>query len=90
MLDNRRDRLPPPKTAGELLDLEYLELRCHLLELAAGLDRLQRADGFECVSGDKRMNNLREGIRILSQCDSPERADQFLRIMSEPEGEASE
>ena len=35
--------LPSGKTAMELLELYFLDMRSHLLEVAAGLDRIERA-----------------------------------------------
>ena len=37
--------MPPLLSAPEVLNREFLEIRCKILELAAAFDRLERADG---------------------------------------------
>jgi hypothetical protein len=41
-----------PKTAQELLDIYYLDIRCALLETAAALDRMERAGNWENAKKD--------------------------------------
>jgi len=48
----------PPKTAEELLDIYYLEARSYLVETAAILDRIERADGGDKIKDDKRIQNI--------------------------------
>jgi hypothetical protein len=57
---------PPsvPLTAAELLDREFLDVRAKLLQLAASLDRVQRAPG-ETDPGDPRTGQIREALEIL-------------------------
>ena len=50
--------MPIPMTAKQVLDREFLEIRCKILEIAAALDRLERAEG--ALEGDPRMELLRE------------------------------
>ena len=47
----------------QILDREYLTLRAKILEIAASLDRIERADGD--VSDDDRVNEVRKGLEIL-------------------------
>ena len=70
--------LTPPKTATELLDLYWADLRSHLLEVAAIFDRLERAGGGE----ERRLPALRRAARIALD-DQPERARRFLEELSE-------
>ena len=42
----------------QILDREYLTLRAKILEIAASLDRIERADGD--VSDDDRVNEVRK------------------------------
>ena len=49
--------------ASQILQREYLEIRAKILELAASLDRIDRADGN--VDDTEEMNRLRAGIDIL-------------------------
>lgn len=65
--------------ARELLDRHYLEVRARLLEVAATLDRIQRAaDGDE---GDPRLQQIRQAIDLL-QSDSADRAEQIQLLFS--------
>jgi hypothetical protein len=68
-----------PLTAPEVLNREFLEIRCKILELAAAFDRLQRADG--AVAGDPRLDRLREALRAV-QGDDEGRAEQVQLIFS--------
>jgi hypothetical protein len=70
-----------PAKAADVLNREFLELRCRLLDLAAGLDRLQRADGS--VEDDPRMKRLREAIEVLRD-GQPDRAEQMQLVFSRP------
>lgn len=61
-------------SAEAILNREFLELRAKVLELAASLDRLNRAEG--AVDDDPRLAKLRRGLEILL---SPE-ADRAERV----------
>lgn len=69
--------LTPPKSADELLDMYYLDMRSHLLELAAAFDRIEEAGGTD----DPRLARLRKtaGIAVDTQGD---RARRFLEQLS--------
>ena len=68
-----------PLSAPELLNREFLEIRCKILELAAAFDRLERAEGS--VSGDPRLARLHEALAAVAS-DSPDRAEQVQMIFS--------
>jgi len=71
--------MPSTLSAPEVLNREFLEVRCKILELAAALDRLDRADGS--VNEDPRMALLREGIEtLLEQSDG--RAERMQLLFS--------
>lgn len=76
-----RTPLTPPKTAAELLDMYYLDMRCHLLETAAAFDRIQRAEGGTEAFNDPRVAKLRKALKILEE-DELERAERFLDLFS--------
>lgn len=65
--------------APDILNREFLEIRCKVLELAAAFDRLDRADGS--VAGDQRLARLREALALV-QGDLPERAERVQLIFS--------
>jgi hypothetical protein len=68
-----------PLDAPEVLNREFLEVRARLLQLAAVLDRLDRADGD--VAGDPRMEKIRGGLAILGGGD-PGRAERIQLLFS--------
>jgi hypothetical protein len=71
--------MTPPLEAQELLNNEFLEIRARLLQVAAALDRLDRATGD--VSGDKRRMDLDKAIRALLET-GPDRAEKLQRLFS--------
>jgi hypothetical protein len=73
--------MPIPLSAPEILDRAYLEVRAKLLEIAASLDRLDRAEGN--VSDDPRLARIREGLRIIER-SRPDRAEQIQLLFSLP------
>lgn len=68
-----------PLSAPDILAREFLELRAKVLELAASLDRLDRAAGD--VGDDPRLAKLHQGIEILLSGDS-ERAERVQLLFS--------
>jgi hypothetical protein len=71
--------MPPLLSAPEVLNREFLEIRCKILELAAAFDRLDRADGR--VDDDPRITRLREALSVVLQ-ESADRAEQVQMIFS--------
>jgi hypothetical protein len=73
-------------SAPEVLNREFLEIRCKILDVAAAFDRLSRATGS--VTEDPRMARLREALTaILADGDpaaSDDRAEQVQMIFSRP------
>jgi len=67
-----------PQSGRELLDLYYLDLRMHLLEAAAALDRIAAAGG---AAADPRLAKLQAGAKLLVDAQ-PERARRFLELFS--------
>ena len=68
-----------PPTEVNLVDLGFMDSRSKLIDLAAFLDRVQRA-GQE---GDFRVQALKNAIALLSQ-DQPQRARDVLLSFSDP------
>ena len=73
--------MPQSRTKQAVLEADYLALRAKILEIAAGLDRFDRANGD--WPGDPRRTRLDEAIRILL-IDEPERAEQVQLLFSRP------
>lgn len=69
--------------ANAILDRVYLEVRCKLLEVAASLDRIHRAEGNELAERDPRMKQLLDGVAILST-GGDDRAERIQMLFSDP------
>ena len=70
-----------PITADEVLNREFLEVRARLLEVAAALDRMDRASGN--VAGDARMDKIRQALQLLQDSELG-RAEELQLIFSRP------
>src|SRR5512146_2968221 len=57
-------RMPIPLAAPEVLEREFLESRARVLQVAASLDRVARAEGN--VGGDKRLLQIAKALEILA------------------------
>jgi hypothetical protein len=74
--------IPSPKTGRELVDEYFIENRTRLLEVAAYLDRLDRAGGD---GGDFRMRAFREALDVLAAAAGEEtRLLRIQRVFSDP------
>ncbi|MFG0326782.1 MAG: hypothetical protein ACF8SC_05890 [Phycisphaerales bacterium JB037] len=81
-----RDARPGPRTQREVADAYFMEHRAKVIDLAAFLDRFDRAAGD---GGDLRVEALRDAVRILLQ-DGPGRARRVLEHFSDPTAEPIE
>jgi hypothetical protein len=66
-------------TRQQVLDLYFMDARCKLIEIAAFLDRVDRADG----AADFRLDAFRSALRHLGEGESS-RAEAVLRSLSDP------
>ena len=66
-------------TRQQVLDLYFMDARSKLIDLAAFIDRVERADGED----DFRMKALRTALKELSS-DNQEKAKQVLLSFSDP------
>jgi len=74
----------PPSTVN-LVDLGFMDARSKLIDLAAFLDRVQRANQTD----DFRVQALKNAIALLS-LDQPTRAKEVLLSFSDPSSEPIE
>ena len=74
MVPNRLD-------AAETLDREFLAMRAKLLEVAASLDRIARAEG--AVDDDPRMKQVRAALSLLASGEG-DYAERFQMAFSLP------
>jgi hypothetical protein len=68
-------------TRQQLLDLYFMDARCKLIDLAAFLDRIERAGGDE----DFRMTEFRKAMEELDAGGN--RAERVLLALSDPTDE---
>ncbi len=69
------------REALEVLDRDFLETRCKILEIAAVLDRIDRAPALHHVHPDPRMGQIRQSLEALC-VPGPGRAETIQRIFS--------
>lgn len=74
--------LASPKTAGELLDMFFLDMRSALLETAAAMDRIERAKGGLQALSDSRIKRIKEACDLIKNGQN-NRAEQFLILFSD-------
>ena len=78
------DPAPPqpgcPLTRAQVVDAYFMEHRARLLDVAAFLDRVDRAGAG---TDDFRMHAFRRALAIL-QDGRPERARRILELLSDP------
>ena len=72
---------PAAWSAAEVLDAYFLETRAKLLEIAATLDRVDRAGDSAATSADPRLRFVQDALKIL-QGDAKNRAELIQRLYS--------
>ena len=78
-LQSLRRYIPRIMTRQQVLDLYFMDARSKMIDLAAFLDRVERAEGEE----DFRITAFRQALSRLEQ-KQPERAKQVLLEFSDP------
>lgn len=78
-----------PKSGRELVDTYFIENRTRVLEVAAFLDRLDRAAGGDALrdaEGDFRVRVLREALGVLAEGGAGEasRVERIQMLLSDP------
>jgi hypothetical protein len=74
-----------PAPRSRVIELYFMEHRAKLIDIAAFLDRLDRADD-DVGSDDFRVEAFREAVRILLD-GKPHRAQRALDVFSDPSAE---
>jgi hypothetical protein len=69
------------RDATEVLDHDFLETRCKILEIAATLDRIDRAPARHGEHPEARLSQLRQALEALVE-PGPGRAETIQRIFS--------
>jgi hypothetical protein len=70
-----------PHSSREILDREFLPTRAKILEIAASLDRVSRAE--EGVTADPRWSQLQAALELVLE-HSDDRAEQVQLLFSRP------
>jgi hypothetical protein len=74
-------------TAGQVLNNYFLETRCMLLELAATLDRYDRAtqrDPAGTPANDPRLERIYHSLALLADTrTTPDRCERLLNLFSD-------
>lgn len=71
-----------PLSAPDMLEREFLQVRCRLIEIAAAVDRIDRSVSADVLRSDPRMANLLEGAAILHD-GQPNRAERVQMAFSD-------
>ncbi len=70
------------QTAEQVLDREFLETRCMLIEIGAMLDRYDRATGTK--SEDQRLDLIYRALALLAKRPAEgNRSEQLLNLFTE-------
>ena len=69
------------RSSKDVLEQEFLLIRAKLLEVAASLDRLDRASGS--LQSEPRLEQVRAAIEILLRAKN-DRAEQIQLVFSRP------
>ena len=74
-------------TAKQVLDNYYLDTRCMLIEIAALLDRYDRAvaaGGDEAVAGVDRLDRIYQALTLLAERETTSnRSERLLNLFSD-------
>ncbi len=69
------------RDALQILDRDFLEIRAKILEIAAGLDRIDRAPARPGEHPDPRLNQIRQALDALREPE-PDRAQTVQLLFS--------
>ena len=70
-----------PLAARDVLNREFLNIRARLIDVAAALDRIDRAEGS--AAEDPRLAKIRQGLELLSG-QTTDRAEGLQLLFSLP------
>ncbi len=70
------------QSAPEIFDQTFLLLRAKIIEIAANLDRLDRAEAAQAVRSDPRFAQIQQALDIL-RSDGFNRAAQIQELFSD-------
>jgi len=76
-----KNRMSKARDSNDVFEQEFLPVRAKLLEVAASLDRLDRAGGL--LAAETRRMQVQAAIQVLMRPDD-DRAEQIQLIFSRP------
>lgn len=68
----------------QVLDRYYPEVRAWLIQIAAVMDRYERAGGNPGAGNDERLARYREALKVLQTAEADDRAERIQMIYSDP------
>ena len=73
------------QTSQQILENEFLEVRCMLIEIAAMLDRYDRASSAvaESAPEDPRLEKIHQSLVMLTHRDATDRSERLLNLFTE-------
>ena len=74
--------MPSRRDVTEVLDRDFLETRGRILEVAAALDRIDRAPGRAHEAPDRRLAQLRQAIEALLEPGPGPRRDRPAPLLA--------
>lgn len=77
-------QIPLPLSFTQVLDMSFLENRARLLEIAAFLDRLDRAADAETGKSDFRYQAFYKGLQLLLDESTEVRTEAIQKNFSDP------
>jgi hypothetical protein len=84
LFDGKQENMLKP---DEVLEKDYLDTRCMLLDIAATLDRLDAAAQRQQVpvpKGDRRLKEIYQSLQLLAEQDTTaDRAERLLNLFSD-------
>jgi hypothetical protein len=78
--------MPSRLSAAEMLDREFLQIRCRLVEIAAALDRIDASRGSEELAHERTLLQVQEATRLLGN-RSTDRTRRVQMLFSLPHDE---
>jgi len=72
-----------PIKENTMLDREYLNIRCWIIDIASSLDRIDRHDNTNTTHCDPRMKKMMDALKWLAG-QQQDRAQKIQMIFSDP------
>ena len=74
--------MPSTLDGSQVLNTYFLEMRAKAIEIAASLDRIERAGGGDLMTSDPRLAQLHDAFKVLGATGISDRAEQLQMLFS--------